>query len=968
MYVTLLPQKDLVSLPEVTATKPYSKKTLFHPEGLYSEQIFGPVNDYQCQCKLYIGKLHEGKICPLCHVKITSSLARFVNFGRITLAYRVTHPYIVSFLSKEFGQQKVKGIIYGKKFYKVANKQLEEADESDPASGTGGDFLYKNLFKLNISDKNFKKFAMQFKDEMFPLHIPVLPVGTRNMLKVDNIIVVDDLNNIYVRMLRKNDATKRVSVFEKTLLVEYYEIQTFIDEFFQKVEEKLSKKKGLIRQNLLGKRADFSSRAVIVPNPKLDLNTVELPLEMCKELYKFHVLSYLINNKQLPLITAFDKLDTLSDDEYVVILDEILSTSCVILNRQPTLHRLGMISFFPKVKKDTSAIAIPVLVCPPFNADFDGDQIAVYLPLSEAALEETRTSLLAENQIISPSSRTVTFLPSHDIILGLYKLTKKGPDKAVSELSPAKKLQTLMTLDHNLCVTYKGNVTTIGRVIFNKILREKIPFVNEPVTKTVLYNVLQAMGLRPYLKDILEDIKTIGFTTTTQIGSSFSVTDFMLREAVKAKETITDVRDMKTMADLSDIMQNELEENPVFDMIKSGARGSWKQVSQISLFKGLVTDVVGNIQSDPITNCLIDGLTPQEFFRSSYGSRKGVVDSSLNTGTSGHLTRKLIFALSPCIINKELEDCGTDRFFDLVVDDGTVDFLKGRYIKEGVKIVEVTKPEKYLGKVVKLRSPIYCQGDRGFCKKCIGGFSWGEQVGILAAQAMGERATQMTLRTFHMGGVAESALGELLDKLNHKFLEIEDNKIIASKDGDLYLVDSDDDAEEDYYAIKFTGQNPIVFEKIPEIDLYHIGHFTEGTTLMKIDLQNQDIVSDLRQLRYLLDNKKICAEYKGQSFYRLFNHLLTIFKNYGLIDIIFLEVLLSQLAYSENIPLRFTQATLPDEIKTLSSLPLHTSIMQGMAFERFKSAVVRSLECIKDHKLSPNKTLSILEKIVMLEF
>ena len=969
MYLTLLTQRELESLPEVTSTKPYTKQRLFHPDGLYSEQIFGPVHDYQCQCRCFIGKLYDGKVCPKCKVKVTSSISRFHNFGQITLYLRLVHPYAISLLGKEFGQSKIKAVIAGKKYFKIVNKQLIECDEETEDGNTGSQFLYDNISKLDFKDAKLKKFVKSHKDEIFPKHIPVLPVGTRNMLKVDNFTVVDDINNVYVRILKKNEASQKVAVFDRSLLAEYYSMQGLLQELFAKIEEKLSKKKGLIRQNLLGKRADFSSRGVIVPNPTLALDSVELPLAMCKELYKFHVLSYLINKKQMSSLAAFHLLDKLPEKEHIEILTDIMQTSCVILNRQPTLHRLGMIAFKPKIKKDSLAIAIPVLTCPPFNADFDGDQMAVYLPLSEAAVEESRTSLLATKQIISPSSRDVAFLPGHDIILGLYKLTKSDPGTAISELDPKTNIKDLLKLDFSLSVTYRDTVTTVGRVVFNKLIKEKLPLVNEPITKRRLYTLLREEKLRPWLPQILEDIKKIGFEITTQTGSSFSVGDFILKEATKQKKGIKDVRDMQKIEKLEDVMKAEVAKNPVFDMIVSGARGSWDQVRQIAVCKGFLTDVEGKIQPEPVNHALVEGLTPQEFFRSSFGSRKGVVDTSLNTGESGYLTRKLVFALSPCVVNSELNDCGSQRFFKIKITKDIAHFLKSRYIKESTGLTQVIDPLPYIGKTVMLRSPIFCESTSGFCKCCTGDFPWGREIGILAAQAMGEKTTQMTLRTFHTGGIATSAFGETLEKLNHPLLELEDDVVLAKKDGSISVVtgDEDDEASLDIVVIKL-GTQIITFEKSPEIQLFRVGSFIDGAPILQINLKNTDIVSDLKQLRLLLDNKQIAKTFVGRRYTKLFTELTEIYERHGLIDFVYFEVLLSQLLYNNDTLLRFTREERCDDVRTLSSLPLTTSIIQGLSFERFKEAVTCSLRKIIDGSHSPHQLPTILEKILLLKF
>jgi len=978
-YLTFFSQKTIESYPSITEHKPYLKKGIFHPKGLYSEQIFGPVKDYECRCGLMSGKLYEGNICPNCNVKITSSYERFLTFGKIELLYRVMHPYILPFFFKEFGSTFMKSVVNGSKYCVVSNGRLVESDIDDPLSGTGAQFIYDNFNKLKFKTKNLKKFIKTYKDECFPKYLPVLPVGIRNMVKVGKDIVIDDINNIYVQIIKKNEISKKVSIFQKSMFKEYYEIQKFTFELFKKIESKLPKKKGLIRQNLLGKRADFSSRAVIAPDPDLKITEVGLPLVMCKELYKFHILSYLINKKDMPLLDAFDKFQSLTDEEYFDILEPFLKTSVVILNRQPTLHRLSMIAFQPRVVKG-NAITIPVLVCPPFNADFDGDQMAVYLPLSESAIEEVRSTMLADKQIISPSDNDVTYLPGHDIVLGLYKITKSEPDPNIAVTMKNHTLDELLKLDFNLSVNYKGHITTVGRVLFNKLLYERPEFINRPVGKKELYSILRSEEMRPVLQDSLELIREYGFRVTSLMGSSFSLSDFIIPELNEKKKQIKDIRDMSAIEDLQKEMVKHFEKISVFDMVKSGARGNWDQIRQIALFKGLVSDVEGNIQPKPIVHSLVDGLTPQEFFRSSYGSRKGAVDSSLNTGVSGHLTRKLVFALSPAIIDFNNDDCGTTRYLSIIVTKEMLPFLKGRFIKSGEKDVEVIDPNKYLGKKILLRSPIYCEGKNGLCKKCCGDFKYGSQIGILAAQAMGEKATQMTLRTFHTGGDAQSSLGSILEKFKSPKLFFENNVLIAAKPGTLTIVSSDvesldpeliDDVagnDFDKQCIISFGKEKIIVDYLPEMEVFATGKFNEGEALLRLDLQNQDIITDLRQISLLIDRKDITSSFTGKSMFTLFSKLIEIYKNYGVINFIYFEVLCSQLFYSDGEQLRFSGNVYPDEVKTISTVPLKTSIMQGLSFERFKDAVILSLSYVKDNNMPENKVPSILERILLLDF
>jgi DNA-directed RNA polymerase subunit beta' len=709
--------------------------------------------------------------------------------------------------------------------------------------------------------------------------VPVIAPELRPMVQLDGgRFATSDLNDLYRRVINRNNRLKRLlelSAPEIIIKNEKRMLQEAVDALIdngrrgrpvtgpnnrplKSLSDILKGKQGRFRQNLLGKRVDYSGRSVIVVGPNLKLHQCGLPKEMALELFKPFVMKKLVDRGQAHNIKSAKRMVERVRPEVWDVLDEVIREHPVLLNRAPTLHRLGIQAFEP-VLVEGKAIHLHPLVCTPYNADFDGDQMAVHLPLSAGAQAEARILMLSSNNILQPSFGQPVSIPTQDMVLGLYYLTfqkdeYKGPAKgAISDdaLEPSRgaksgtsahhaatnatdaageRLQAFEDLnaaviayEHKqiglqqwIKVRWQGKLerTTVGRVIFNDAFPKSWneSFRNHTIDKTALKKLITECYRRHGNAEtaaFLDAIKGLGFRYATQSGTTVSISDIVVPDA-KFKildDAQAEVDKLHEFVDTGFMSQDEQynktiqvwskasEEvtaamqaaqnplNPVFMMATSGARGSISQVKQLGGMRGLMSDPSGRILEIPVKASLKEGLTVLEYFISTHGARKGLADTALRTADSGYLTRRLVDVAQDVIVREE--DCGTPAgitVYDIGVGkeiiEPLVDRIIGRRAAEDVKDPE--KPRTKLVardeeideekaaliisngiKTVKIRSVLTCQAKFGVCAMCYGRnlatgrkVDIGEAVGIIAAQSIGEPGTQLTLRTFHTGGVA----------------------------------------------------------------------------------------------------------------------------------------------------------------------------------------------------------------------
>jgi len=667
---------------------------------------------------------------------------------------------------------------------------------------------------------------------MFLTVIPVLPPDLRPMVQLDGgRYASSDLNDLYRRVINRNNRLKyllEISAPEVIVRNEKRMLQEAVDalidngmrkgilttattggrRLLKSLADMLKGKQGRFRQNLLGKRVDYSGRSVIVVGSQLKLHQCGLPKKMALELFKPFVIKRILDKELAYNVRGASKLIEQETDEVWAILEEVVKDKFVLLNRAPTLHRLGIQAFQP-VLIEGESIEIHPMVCKAFNADFDGDQMAVHVPLSKKAQEEAKTIMLSSLNLLKPATGVPVIAPTQDIILGCYWLTKikekaKGEGKNFSSPEEAIMAQEHGDVDLRAKIKIPEQETSVGRILFNETLPDDHVFVDETMDSKRLEKIVGEI-ISKYKQDVIEEtldkIKNLGFESATISGITWGMDDLIVppekEGIIKAAEKEIELIDShfkrgllskeeksskvievwtKAKSEIEKLVPKTLPEmGSIFSMVDSGARGSWAQPVQMAGMKGLVINPAGQIIELPVKSSFKEGFDVLEYFISTHGARKGTADTALRTSTAGYLTRRLVDVSHEVVVFEE--DCKDQEGFDIFKKDADelgqdlAYKIVGRIALEGIKgivkkgeIIDwqaVKKITEQGIEKVKVRSPISCKSVRGICQKCYG---WdlganqlvkkGSAVGIIAAQAIGEPGTQLTMRTFHTGGVA----------------------------------------------------------------------------------------------------------------------------------------------------------------------------------------------------------------------
>jgi len=716
--------------------------------------------------------------------------------------------------------------------------------------------------------------------------IPVIPPELRPMVQLDGgRFATSDLNDLYRRVINRNNRLERLIALKAPEIIirnEKRMMQEAVDALFdngrrgrpirgtgnrplKSLSDILKGKQGRFRQNLLGKRVDYSGRSVIVVAPTLKLYQCGLPKRMALELFKPFIMRKLVANNLAHNIKSAKRMVERESPEVWDVLEEVTSGHPVLLNRAPTLHRAGIQAFLP-VLVEGDAIRIHPLVCTAFNADFDGDQMAVHIPLSIESQIESQILMLSAYNLLSPANGKPLVIPTQDIVLGLCYLTKEKPNdlgegKRFTGLNEALMAyeEGLVSLNAKVWVDFNGKKlhTTIGRLIFNECLPEELQFVNEKIDKKKIGQIVaEAYRICGISKTtiLLDKLKQLGFYYATRYGASIGIDDIkippqkteLLKESQKEVEKITQqyqqgiiteeerynkVVDLWTYVgdEISKVMFERLAEdmdgfNPIYMMVDSGARGSKQQVRQLAGIRGLMAKPSGEIIELPITSNFREGLSVLEYFISTHGARKGLADTALKTADAGYLTRRLIDVSQDVIVT--MEDCGTingivveaikegdevieslsERILGRVSLDDVINPMTGEIItkaneeinEEATKSIEELEIER-----IRIRTVLTCEAERGVCAKCYGRnlatgklVDVGEPIGIIAAQSIGEPGTQLTMRTFHIGGTAYRKVEEREIRLPYeveivevpkRLIHLEDGSMVCARAGELTL-------------------------------------------------------------------------------------------------------------------------------------------------------------------------------------
>jgi len=724
----------------------------------------------------------------------------------------------------------------------LANLDLEQMrqDLYREAASTSGQRSKKAIKRLRVVEA-FRKSGNK-PEWMVITVLPVLPPDLRPMVQLDGgRFATSDLNDLYRRVINRNNRLRRlleigapeiITRNEKRMLQEAVDslidngrrgraVVTGNNHKLKSLSDMLRGKQGRFRQNLLGKRVDYSGRSVIVAGPELKLHQCGLPRRMALELFKPFIMRRLVGRGLALNIRSAKRIVERGKPEVWDILEEVVKDRPVLLNRAPTLHRLGIQAFHP-VLIGGSAIQVHPLVCVAFNADFDGDQMAVHIPLSKAAVEEANKVMLSVYNMLLPSSGEPVVAPTLDIVLGCYYLTMlkpgmKGEGMVFSSFDEAKLAYEMDIVDGSAEIEVrdpndatKRIKTSVGRIIFNEVLPKELGFRNQLMDKKVLKSIVaechRFLG-NEATATMVDSIKSLGFHYATKSGITIAINDIKVpKDKVKILEQaegrigeidkqyqrglITDDERYNSAVTIwtqaTEEIQTALERSmdrygAIYMMASSGAKGNISQIRQMAGMRGLMTDPSGRIIDLPIKSSFREGLAVLEYFISTHGARKGLADTALRTSDSGYLTRRLIDVSQEVIVSEE--DCGaiagvwvsepTDKGLLVPIAERIVGRMAAAPIahpKTGEVIVnrneEINEDKaKEIAKAgikrVQVRSPLSCQSRRGICQMCYGRslargrlVSMGEAVGIIAAQSIGEPGTQLTMRTFHTGGVA----------------------------------------------------------------------------------------------------------------------------------------------------------------------------------------------------------------------
>ncbi|MDP8258375.1 MAG: DNA-directed RNA polymerase subunit beta' [Candidatus Aadella gelida] len=847
-------------------------------------------------------------------------------------------------------------IKYGTKFKAMMGAEaVRELLKNIDLAGISKELMAKVAEKKDVNTRNrimkrlkvvesFRKSGNKAEWMILDI-VPVIPPDLRPLVPLDGgRFATSDLNDLYRRVINRNNRLKKLLELKAPEVIVRNEkrmLQEAVDALFdngrhgrevvgsggrplKSLADMLKGKQGRFRQNLLGKRVDYSGRSVIVIGPELKLNECGLPKAMALELYQPFIIRKLREKGFVHTIKSAKKMVQQENPEVWDILDEVIKDHHILLNRAPTLHRLGIQAFQPKLIEG-KAIRIHPLVCAAFNADFDGDQMAVHVPLSLEAQMEARLIMNAANNIFSAANGKPITTPSQDIVLGVYYLTKaktgvKGEGKFFSDSEEVIMAYQNDEVDKfaRVKVRINGEIieTTVGRAIFNNGLPEGMKFYNEPMNKKAVSQVISdCYSLKGHEETVrlLDLLKKMGFEESTLSGASMAVSDISI-PAEKAerlasgqakvdkiqgqyqKGFITDgerynkIIDIWTHVteDVSGLVFRHLDNfNPVFMMADSGARGSRQQIRQLAGMRGLMAKPSGEIIETPITANFREGLTVLEYFISTHGARKGLADTALKTADSGYLTRRLVDVAQDVIVQEI--DCGTlngitvsaiiegdevvvslaERISGRVGLDNIMDPSKGKEIVRAGEIISEEQAELIenipMLDTVRIRSVLTCESDKGICARCYGRnlstgntVELGEAVGIIAAQSIGEPGTQLTMRTFHIGGTASRVIEQssLQSKepglIQHHNLRIVESRekgkfVVLNRNGQITINETDGreiDRQiipQGSYLFHKDGAKIKKKEKYAEWDPYTVPILTE----IQGKVQYEDIKKDL---------------------------------------------------------------------------------------------------------------------------
>jgi hypothetical protein len=982
-------------LTPVTSTELFSKPGEWHPEGLFSEIIFGP----------------------------EESPKRKQTFSYIDLGGKVIHPSAYMLLIQL--DRQIEKFLSTEESYIINSKGSLQAS-ADGVTGLSEfiKILPNIIFRggTETRDKFIKKIEQAYKEnKLFINTIPVIPPEQRGAYQDEKgMWIIDPLNDIYLSLLRRAYQIKSASKSGPLHDLLNYELQKAViahDNFIRKL---IQKKRGLIRSQMLGKRTDFSGRAVIIPGPDLKVNEIGLPFRMAISLFEPFIIHRLFHSggtdqKKLgdavKSYTGFDlsidsikivfkaikNADDIPKDLYDIIFQatEIaMRGRSVLAKRDPALLAESIRAFKP-ILIEGNSVQLCTLQVGGFNADFDGDTMAIYHPITNEAQLEVQTKMMRGES--SVSDRSVTFELSKEMCVGLYTITKdiKKPQSPIEVFDKDLEKAT----DPYIPVKYRGNVTTMGKAIFNSAFPTSFPFMQQHMNKKMINGlipqILNKYGLDQAIKTFSK-LEKIGFKFSTIIAPSISLDDIQLPTSIlelKSKLATASTDEAAVLLKkMEQLLIDHLKDTGLYDLISSGAGKGWGQPMQILVAKGLIADPNGKVLP-AVQGSFADGLTNTEYFTTAAGSRKGIIDRVLNTADTGYMSRQLAYVLNSVEIDRQLKDCKTKRHLSFRMTKEMIGRFTGRYVIKGSSVEEFDPQKIKVGDVVNLRSPIFCESPK-LCHTCYGKLlnrHKSPYAGVVAAQLVGEAGTQTIMKSFHTGGAIKVVKRDIRydivqnDPLttpqiinknlgqNDNFLYTKRNMVMTLLLDDYPLPDDlvyNDDMTEltakalvckveyDDTIFNIVLDYPVTLkvyeqEKIGK-DILKL-NYEKDSTVLEVPMQTDDTKAQIQYVRRLLG---------GREIYKDANHLfLKLFAIYGTLrdmDAVHLEVLLSQALrdrQNQTIPARLGKKWDPVMIN-IKKIVFKTSFIQGLAFENINEAIKTGL--ITEEGGDP----SILEKVL----
>jgi len=978
-------------LDAITSAEYFSRPDEFHPEGVFSEDIFGVV-----------GSLERKKI-----------------YAYIDLQATIIHPTALDVILRL--DKKISKFLSTESSFSLDKDGMLVEDEN----GVTGISEFVKMFpkiEFRTGTTSREKFVNVLKKEyksgnVFINKLPVIPPEYRSAYKDESSgeWVIDKLNDMYQVIIRRTFQVKS-SGGGPLLDLLTYALQNSVKDHDAYIRTKIAKKSGLIRNQMLGKRTDFSGRAVITPGPDLKIDEVGLPLRMAVSLFEPFIIHHLMYKNKIitkrleneikdytGLDLSVDNLrrvlkgirggDKIPEGLYEVIYEAAevsMRGRVVLVKRDPVLHTGSYAAYYP-ILHSGDTIQMCTMQVGAHNADFDGDTMAVYHPITDEAQEEARTRMMTG--IGTARTDSLNFELSKEMWVGLYTLTK-GVKKKQSPIA-VKEEDLENANDPTIPVKYKGMTTTMGRAIFNSCFPKAFPFQDGVITKKLGNSIIKELSKKykmETIKDSVSKMEKVAFKWATIMSPSITLDILELPSEVytikKKIESSSPEEAEVLLKQAEKIVKKHIKDTGFGDLMDSGAGKGMGQAMQILVAKGIIADPQGNVL-DPISGSYSDGLSNKEFFNASSGARKGIIDRVLNTADTGYMSRKLAFVLNSVEADQYLMDCGTKKTLTIKLTSDLMKRLDGRYVGS-----KVFKEKDYkVGQVIKLRSPMFCKSSK-ICFKCYGELLKRHRspyIGIIAAQSIGERGTQMIMRTFHTGGAVELIKhdmtqdiidGDPLSNLDKgsisKYLNQEENNLVTKSPcsvtislADYKTTDSiklEDDKLWVKSVIARVEYADVIFDMVLDysvsFSVYEIEKtrefikltFPPNSTVLEVSTEASEIKGQVAFVERLLGGREILKD--AQHLYKrvlgVYSPPLTD------MDSVHIEVLCSQVLRNKDnihIPARLVEPYDPVLIN-IKKVVFSGGFLQGLAFENVGEAIRTGL--ISEEDIDP----SIIEKIV----